>query len=95
MIKFKNYQFETKLPVRYGNRLYSQQSIEWWTRSLPTIKLRHCNSQWHQFSESLWVRAAMDSLQNEANDEIYGIDAFYDNYIFTFSYPEVSWPPAP
>ena len=45
--------------------------------------LRHCvrNSQRHEFSKYeqslITVRVAKDSLQHEAHNEIYGIEAFY------------------
>jgi len=32
------------------------------------------------------VRVAVDLLQHEAHNEIYGIDAVYDRYVFTFSF---------
>jgi len=41
-------------------------------------------------SANLRGSGAMDSLKYEACDEIYGIDAFYDPYIFTILFFGVS-----
>jgi len=36
-------------------------------------------SQWRPFSKTLGFRVAIDSLQHEVHNEIYGIDTLYDH----------------